>query len=1004
MVLGSRSRAGVRRWLTLLVIGATAPLVLFAGAALYKMAQDARAARDQGQADTVRALALAVDGEVRAWTAVVTALAESQSLRPDRLAEFYQEARQVAAPHDGWVVLTVASGEQLLNTLRPYGAPLAKTSSPETIAEVFRDGKPIVSDVFYGQNAQRYMVAVAVPVVRGGKVVNCLTLNFAPQRLTRVLQGQQAPPTWIAAINDRQGNVVARSLQIEQRIGKPIVAWLAAAIKTAEHGTATGALTDGRLGQVAFQRLHEVPWTVTLTIPVAELPSAHPVQWFALLGLLVGMAALGMALYASRRITVPIGRLAANATALVGGAAPDLGGPLPMRELEELHQALFTASVTAQALQREQERTVVAEERAKAAATVAQVSREHAQALQASEQRYRSLVELNPDAILVHQDGRIVYANVAAVRLYGAAAAAQLHGTAVQDLVHPDDRALAAARIRQGVEGQTMPICPLRHRRLGGQEVPVEEMAAPIDWQGRGAVQTIVRDVTERKRADEEIRSLARFPAENPHPVFRLDHDGIILYANVAGAVLLGEWGCSTGDRAPDPWPDTIRDALAMPPERAIDLECGDRIYSFFVAPVPESRYVNLYVSDITARKHAEEALRKANDVLEWRVRERTAELSEAIETLEQQARQLRALAAELTLAEQRERRRLADVLHDGLQQLLVAARVRAHMLGRSSDPEVQQGCQEMVALLAEALAEARTLTGELSPPTLQKGGLLPALEWLTRWMGEKHHLTVCLRPPAAPLPPLAADLSVLLYQAVRELLLNTVKYAQVAEAVVTLTHQEHTLTLTVADAGVGFDPTRLRVVGGVEGGFGLLGIRERLGLLGGHLEIESRPGQGSRFRLVAPLRPVAEETPIVRPLAIPAAAPSGVAVGRRTRVLVVDDDALVRRGFAALLTREPDLEVVGEAADGKMAIELTRNLAPDVILMDISMAVMNGIEATRAIHAEFPAARVIGLSVLDAAGQSDAMRAAGAMAYLNKSDSAETLLAAIRGGGAPTT
>jgi DNA-binding NarL/FixJ family response regulator len=117
-----------------------------------------------------------------------------------------------------------------------------------------------------------------------------------------------------------------------------------------------------------------------------------------------------------------------------------------------------------------------------------------------------------------------------------------------------------------------------------------------------------------------------------------------------------------------------------------------------------------------------------------------------------------------------------------------------------------------------------------------------------------------------------------------------------------------------------------------------------------------------------------------------------------------VDDDALVRRGFAALLTGEPDLEVVGEAADGKMAIELTRNLAPDVILMDISMAVMNGIEATRAIHAEFPAARVIGLSVLDAAGQSDAMRAAGAMAYLNKSDSAETLLAAIRGGGAPTT
>jgi hypothetical protein len=153
MVLRSRSRAGLRQWLTLLVICTTVPLVLFAGAAFYKMARDARVARDQGQADTVRALALAVDGEVHAWKAVVTALAESQSLRPDRLAEFYAEARQVAAPHDGWVVLTVASGDQLLNTLRPYGAPLTKTSSPETIAAVFRDGQPIVSDVFYGQNA-----------------------------------------------------------------------------------------------------------------------------------------------------------------------------------------------------------------------------------------------------------------------------------------------------------------------------------------------------------------------------------------------------------------------------------------------------------------------------------------------------------------------------------------------------------------------------------------------------------------------------------------------------------------------------------------------------------------------------------------------------------------------------------------------------------------------------------------------------------------------------------
>ena len=81
----------------------------------------------------------------------------------------------------------MASGEQLFNTLLPYGAPLQKTSSPETIAAIFRKGKPIVSDLIWGKNAQRYLVAVAVPVMRGGKVVHCLTLNFSPDRLTQLL-------------------------------------------------------------------------------------------------------------------------------------------------------------------------------------------------------------------------------------------------------------------------------------------------------------------------------------------------------------------------------------------------------------------------------------------------------------------------------------------------------------------------------------------------------------------------------------------------------------------------------------------------------------------------------------------------------------------------------------------------------------------------------------------------------------------------------------------------
>lgn len=250
-----KPKIGLSLWLVLLVVIAVVPLLLFAGATLFQISKDSQIARDQGQADTARALALAVDGEVRSWKAVLTALAGSRTLRDGRLADFYEEAIEVAAPHGGWIVLTVSSGQQLINTLRPYGAPLPKTSSPETINAIFATGKPLVSDVFYGKVAQGYLVAVAVPVVRAGKVVNCLTLNFYPQRLTRLLEGQQLPPSWVAAITDRQHQVVARSREIEKRVGKPLMPWLAAALAAADHGIVSGPLSDGRAGQVAFQRL-----------------------------------------------------------------------------------------------------------------------------------------------------------------------------------------------------------------------------------------------------------------------------------------------------------------------------------------------------------------------------------------------------------------------------------------------------------------------------------------------------------------------------------------------------------------------------------------------------------------------------------------------------------------------------------------------------------------------------------------------------------------------------
>jgi DNA-binding NarL/FixJ family response regulator len=115
-------------------------------------------------------------------------------------------------------------------------------------------------------------------------------------------------------------------------------------------------------------------------------------------------------------------------------------------------------------------------------------------------------------------------------------------------------------------------------------------------------------------------------------------------------------------------------------------------------------------------------------------------------------------------------------------------------------------------------------------------------------------------------------------------------------------------------------------------------------------------------------------------------------------RVLLVDDHTLVRRGLRLLLAEEPDIEIAGEAANGREAVDLTRRLQPDVVLMDIGMPVMDGIQATEIIHAAFPHVCVIGLSMFGYGEQAEAMRGAGAMDYTPKGAPPEELLAMMRG------
>jgi PAS domain S-box-containing protein len=403
-------------------------------------------------------------------------------------------------------------------------------------------------------------------------------------------------------------------------------------------------------------------------------------------------------------------------------------------------------------------------------------------------------------------------------------------------------------------------------------------------------------------------------------------------------------------------------------------------------------------VEDITERKEAEAALWSLTAELERRVAERTKELTDS-------QQRLRDLAGELNLAEQRERRRLAAELHDYLAQLLVVGRLKlSQALQKISDAAPRAYIQEADEVLDRSLTYTRSLVAQLIPPVLEQFGLSASLLWLGDEM-RRRSLTVEVNVPREA-PPLSIDQAALLYQSTRELLMNVLKHSQTTEAEVTLTFGDgRPLVLTVADHGAGFDPAVAQVA---RDKFGLFSIRERMQVLGGSFAVESSPGGGTMATLTLPLGGEAAEPLSVTRDALRAEEPDGISpsASRITdyasrssmiRVLLVDDHAMVREGLKSVLSGYPDIDVVGEGGNGEEATALARELDPHIVVMDVNMPKMDGIEATRRITQDSPGIIVVGLSVNASSHVAEAMRAAGAATLLTKESAADLLYQTIK-------
>lgn len=271
------------------------------------------------------------------------------------------------------------------------------------------------------------------------------------------------------------------------------------------------------------------------------------------------------------------------------------------------------------------------------------------------------------------------------------------------------------------------------------------------------------------------------------------------------------------------------------------------QLYTSSPGQLPDGRRLILIKAiDVTLTHQQKKQLEELTDQLEQKVTQRT-------EDLEIKRRQLSQLFSELINLEQRERRHLASILHDNLQQQIAAARLQVNQI-LTCDADMTAAKKRLgavVDILTEASMICRNLSIELAPPILYEEGLAHALTWLREWFGNKYDFHVDVDCQITD-EQINQETAVQLFQSARELLFNVIKHAHTQHARLALQADERYITLTVRDQGSGFRMEHSDWT--MQCGFGLHSIRQRIEVMGGCMDVQSIPGQGTQVILFTPV------------------------------------------------------------------------------------------------------------------------------------------------------
>ncbi|MHC4532918.1 MAG: PAS domain S-box protein [Planctomycetota bacterium] len=347
-----------------------------------------------------------------------------------------------------------------------------------------------------------------------------------------------------------------------------------------------------------------------------------------------------------------------------------------------------------------------------------------------------------------------------------------------------------------------------------------------------------------RIRTEQEVENLAKFPSENPYPVLRIEKDGMVLYSNAAGSELLGNWGCKVGEQAPEHWQENILRTLKSGRNESLEATCRDRIFSLTIAPVPDSGYVNVYGSDITERKHAEESLRKYQQQLKGLVQTRTAELTETNKRLLLEIEGRKHLEKEILNISEREHKRIGQELHDSIGQQFTGIAFLTKVLEQKLTeklPDEATDATEIKKLVNQAMDQTRSLARGLHPVDLDAGSFTSVLQELAATTENLFGLRCTLKYDKS-ITIDDAEVATHLYRITQEAITNAIKHGKTKNIHIELGQKGDKSVLKVENDGLDF-PEELEARGT---GMGLQIMDHRADIIGASFDIHKAAEGGT--------------------------------------------------------------------------------------------------------------------------------------------------------------